>query len=124
MTQTLFRVILIFILSGLGDFSHGQESGVSMVPDSLSTIAVCPQKDIFDILTKEKLHAPEIPSRKVRAIILPLIAFSPATRLQIGAGSSLSWTIGRNQLTNLSAGSVQLLWTQAISRGQIIRQTI
>jgi outer membrane protein assembly factor BamA len=47
----------------------------------------------------------------VRAIILPLIAYSPATGVQLGAGSALSWTIGRNPGTNLSAGSVQLLWT-------------
>ncbi|MCX6268311.1 MAG: BamA/TamA family outer membrane protein [Bacteroidetes bacterium] len=82
-----------------------------MDPDSLSTIAICPQKDVFDILTKEKLQAPEIPLRKVRAIILPLIGYSPATGVQFGLGSSLSWYIGLNPLTKISAGSVQLLWT-------------
>ncbi|MEI7499912.1 MAG: BamA/TamA family outer membrane protein [Bacteroidota bacterium] len=71
----------------------------------------CVQKDIFDVLSKKKLQAPEIPSRKVRAIILPLIASSPATGIQLGAGSSLSWSIGPNPLTKLSAGSVQVLWT-------------
>ncbi|MCX6306442.1 MAG: BamA/TamA family outer membrane protein [Bacteroidetes bacterium] len=111
MKQTIFRFIFIFILLGLTTISFGQGEGPRLEPDSLSTIAVCPQKDIFDILTKEKLHAPEIPSRKVRAIILPLVAYSPGTGVQLGAGSSLSWTIGRNPLTNLSAGSVQLLWT-------------
>jgi hypothetical protein len=111
MRQSIFRFIFIVISLSWAFFSHAQLSRQEVVPDSLSTIAVCPQKDIFDILTKEKLHAPEIPSRKVRAIILPLIAYSPATRLQLGAGASLSYTIGLNPLTKLSAGSVQLLWT-------------
>jgi len=111
MTQVIFRYIFILIPLGLANFSQGQETRLIPVPDSLSTIPVCPQKDIFDILTREKLQAPEIPSRKVRAIILPLIGFSPATRLQLGLGSTLSWTVGRNPLTKLSAGSVQLLWT-------------
>ena len=111
MTQTIFRYIFIFISLGFVNLSCGQDTGARLVLDSLTTIENCPQKDIFDILTKQKLQAPEIPSRKVRAIILPLIAYSPVTGLQLGAGSSLSWTIGRNPLTNLSAGSVQLLWT-------------
>jgi outer membrane protein assembly factor BamA len=111
MTQAIFRCILIFITSALINVSMGQETTFHSDPDSLTTIPVCPQKDIFDILTKEKLQAPEIPMRKVRAIILPLIGFSPATGLQIGAGSSLSWYIGRNPNTKLSAGTVQLLWT-------------
>ena len=109
--QTIFRCIFIFILLGVGNFSCGQETGLYVAPDSLSTIAVCPQKDIFDVLTREKLHAPEIPARKVRAIILPLIGYSPATGLQLGAGSSVSYYAGRNPLTNLSAGSIQVLWT-------------
>ncbi len=111
MMQTFFRIIFIFISLILSVSALGQEHITQAIPDSLSTIAICPQQDIFDILTKEKLLAPEIPSRKVRAIILPLIAFSPATGLQLGAGSSLSYTVGRNPHTNLSAGSVQVLWT-------------
>jgi hypothetical protein len=124
MRQTIFGYIFIFILSGLVNHANGQESSHHRAPDSLSTIAVCPQKDIFDILTREKLQAPEIPSRKVRAIILPLIAISPATGLQLGAGSSLSWTMGRNPLTNLSAGSVQLLWTTERQLISYIRTTV
>jgi hypothetical protein len=111
MRHAIFGRILIFILFGLANYSNGQKAVHDVKPDSLTTVAVCPQQDIFDILTKEKLQAPEIPSRKVRAIILPLIAYSPATGVQLGAGSSLSYTIGRNPLTNLSAGSVQVLWT-------------
>ena len=111
MMQKIFRCVFIFISLGFVNISCGQNSVLHSSPDSLSTLEVCPQKDIFDGLTKEKLHAPEIRSRKVRAIILPLIAYSPATGVQLGAGSALSWSIGHNPLTKLSAGSVQLLWT-------------
>jgi len=100
------------MLLSLPVFSCGQDSTAAVQADSAAWFREqCPQQDIFDILTKEKLRAPEIPSRKVRAIILPLIAYSPVTGVQFGAGSSISWTIGKNSLTNLSAGSVQLLWT-------------
>ena len=124
MRQTIFRLIFLFISLGFVKFSHGQEKSLQVIPDSLSTIAACPQKDIFDILTKEKLQAPEIPSRKVRAIILPLIASSPATGIQLGAGASVSWSIGHNPLTKLSAGSVQVLWTTKKQLISYIRTTM
>lgn len=111
MIQTIFRYIFIFISFGIVHFSFGQLTGERLTPDSLLPQPDCLQKDIFDILTKQNFQIPEIPSRKVRAIILPLIAYSPATALQLGAGASLSWTLGRNPLTKLSAGSVQVLWT-------------
>ena len=124
MNHAIFRYIFIFISLGLVNYSLGQESGVHLVPDSLSTIDSCPQQDIFDILTKKKLQAPEIPSRKVRAIILPLIASSPATGLQLGAGSSVSWSMGNNPDTKLSAGSVQVLWTTQRQLITYIRTTM
>jgi hypothetical protein len=103
--------VLILTLLGFTQVSRGQESTVIRERDTLASGSDCFQQDVFDVLTKKKLQAPEIPSRKVRAIILPLIAFSPSTGLQLGAGSSLSWTLGRNPGTSLSAGSVQALWT-------------
>ena len=111
MRQTLFRFLFIFISLGMVKFSPGQGTAGRVTSDSLQPAGSCPQQDIFDILTKKKLQAPEIPSRKVRAIILPLIASSPSTGLQLGAGSSVSWTIGNHPVTKLSAGSVQVLWT-------------
>lgn len=109
--QTIFRYIFFLQLLGFAFISQGQETGVPAIPDSTKDYIECQQEDVFDILTKEKLHAPQIPARKLRAIVLPLIAYSPATGFQFGAGSSLSYTIGHNPLTKLSAGSVQLLWT-------------
>jgi hypothetical protein len=111
MRQAIFRFFFIFIPLVSVSLSYGQDPGNRMVSDSLTTIDNCPQQDIFDVLTKKKLQAPEIPARKVRAIVLPLVAYSPVTGWQLGAGSSVSWTIGRNPLTKLSAGSVQVLWT-------------
>ncbi|MFZ4521803.1 MAG: BamA/TamA family outer membrane protein [Bacteroidales bacterium] len=111
MKRMFFLCFVIFISLGVPNHSFGQDSIVRKTTDSLSEQSVCPQMDIFDILTRKKLQAPEIPSRKVRAIILPLVAYSPVTGFQLGAGSSVSWTIGQKPLTKLSAGSVQLLWT-------------
>ena len=79
--------------------------------DSAATPAPCHQGDVFDLFKKSDLSAPVIPTRKLRAIILPLIASSPGTGLQFGAGSTLSWTIGKNPITKLSAATVQVLYT-------------
>ena len=103
--------IFIVISLGLFNYSIGQNTDIQLTGDTVEPGGYCPQQDIFDILTKEKLHAPEIPARKMRVILLPLIAYSPATAFQLGVGSSMSWSIGRNPLTKLSAGSVQVLWT-------------
>lgn len=124
MRLTVFRYIFIFISLGYINHSYGQEEGMQVTNDSLGYKTGCMQLDIFDILTRKKLHAPEIPARKVRAIILPLVGFSPGTGLQLGAGSSLSWTIGHKPLTNLSAGSVQVLWTTERQLISYIRATM
>ncbi len=111
MIPAISRYIFIIILLGCGSFSIAQERPERLVHDSLTTISDCPQKDIFDVISKKKVIDPEIPSQKVRAIVLPLIGFSPTTRFQFGAGASLSWPIGHNPATKLSAGATQLLWT-------------
>jgi hypothetical protein len=111
MSQLFFRIIFFLFALGSMNLLQAQESYPSATGDTSVNSDGCRQQDIFDILTEEKLQAPEIPARKVRAIVLPLIAYSPATGLQLGAGSSLSWTIGKSPFTKLSAGSVQLLWT-------------
>ncbi|MEI7662805.1 MAG: BamA/TamA family outer membrane protein [Bacteroidota bacterium] len=108
----------------MGYVSAGQETGSRFVHDSLTTIADCPQKDIFDILSKKKVIDPTIPSRKVRAIILPLIGLSPTTGFQFGAGASLSWPMGHNPATKLSAGSGQVLWTTKRQLIVLVRSNI
>ena len=111
MTGAIFRFIFIIILLSLGYFSYSQNTGDRLVHDSLTTIAVCPQKDIFDVLSKKKVIDPEIPSLKIRAIVLPLLGYSPTTGFQFGVGTSLSWPLGHNPSTKLSAGAAQALWT-------------
>jgi hypothetical protein len=124
MMKTIFRSLFIFILIVMTSSSFGQEPGKELKRDSLPATPECQQMDIFDVLSKKKMQAPEIPARKVRAIILPLIASSPATGLQLGAGSSVSWSIGLNPLTKLSAGSVQVLWTTKKQLISYIRTTM
>ncbi len=111
MRPSFFLISLAVILFLGNQAVRAQQETWLASADSAAWIGPCPQQDVFDILTRKKLKAPVIPSRRVRAIVLPLIAFSPATALQLGAGASLSWTIGKKRLTNLSAGSVQVLWT-------------
>jgi len=111
MMRFISGIIFLFITLVYSCRAFAQDTVRPGVGGAQTVTDTCPQQDIFDILTKKKLQAPEIPSRKVRAIVLPLIASSPGTGLQIGAGSSLSWTIGRKPITSLSAGQVQVLWT-------------
>lgn len=87
---------------------YGQQPDVG---DTLNIETDCEQGDVFDLFQKKKPKAPQIPIRKVRAIVIPLIGSSPSTGLQMGVGSTLSWTIGKDPSTKLSAGSFQVLWT-------------
>ncbi len=59
MVQLVYRFIFLFMAFEFVVPCIGQGTATKAIPDSLSTIAVCPQQDIFDILTKEKLHAPK-----------------------------------------------------------------
>lgn len=111
MRPAILRFLVLFpLLTGM-TATYGQHSDRLTAQDSLIDRFGCHQMDIFDVLSRKKIQAPEIPTRKVRAIVLPLIAYSPGTGFQLGAGSSLSFTIGKKPLTNLSAGSLQVLWT-------------
>lgn len=102
------RYLFLLILFSVS--VRGQCAGYVTL-QSLTDTTECQQQDVFDLFTKKKPHAPQIPLRKVRAIFIPLIGSSPATGLQVGLGSSISWTIGQDPSTNLSAGSFQVLWT-------------
>ena len=106
------------------DSNPSKADSIPAKPDTIAPNPGCYQLDIFDVLSKKKMQAPEIPSRKVRAIILPLIASSPSTGLQLGVGSSLSWSIGHKPATKLSAGAVQVLWTTQRQLISYIRTTM
>ncbi len=111
MNRAIFHNTFIFIFAVTAFLFPVPGSGAVLACDSVASGDTCRQKDIFDVLSRKKVIDPEIPSKKVRAIVLPLIGFSPATRFQIGAGASLSWRIGHNPATKLSAGATQVLWT-------------
>ena len=112
MRRQLKRGLLLLLwVCGMMPDSRGSICQPRQFADSAASDTLCYQQDIFDVLTRKKIKAPEIPTRKVRAIILPFIAYSPSTGFQFGTGSSLSWTFGKDPVTRLSAGSVQLVWT-------------
>lgn len=79
--------------------------------DTIPADSICPQQDVFDLFKKKKPKAPQIPIRKFRAIVIPIVASSPSTGVQLGVGSTFSFTIGKHPETRLSAGSFQVLWT-------------
>jgi len=111
MRLIFFCSLFLYLSVGWTFSSHALNMESRQVTDSVSAPDSCFQKDIFDVLFPQKKISTRIPSRKVRAIMIPIIGYSPGTGFQVGAGASLSWPMGKNPATNLSAGSVQLTWT-------------
>lgn len=111
MRAVFFCFLLLCFSLGWTFPSHALVVEYTLAPDSVFDSVGCIQKDIFDLLTPNKKISTRIPSRKVRAFMIPLIGYSPGTGFQLGAGAALSWPMGKNPKTNLSAGSIQLTWT-------------
>ncbi|MEI7980396.1 MAG: hypothetical protein WCI71_02000, partial [Bacteroidota bacterium] len=111
MNKTVFRIFFFFMVLSSAFFSEAQDIRSTVSQDTPMIADSCLQKDIFDVLFRKKIIDNQIPSRKVRAIILPLIGVSPTTGFQIGAGSSVSWQIGKHPDTKLSAGVISLMVT-------------
>ena len=111
MRAVFFCFLLLCFSLGWTFSSHALVAEYTLAPDSVFDSTGCIQKDIFDLLTPNKKISTQIPSRKVRAFMIPLIGYSPGTGFQFGAGAALSWPMGKNPGTNLSAGSIQLTWT-------------
>lgn len=112
MRGLFFLFILTFIAIRPSVRAYATDSVSVQATDSTINSNHCEQQDIFDVLFPKKKPTAQLPTkRKVSAIIIPIIGYSPATGFQFGAGSSLSWPMGHNPLTKLSAGSAQLTWT-------------
>ncbi len=79
--------------------------------DTLTRKVDCYPMDIQDIVFKKSEEEPFKISKKTQLFILPLIAFSPATSLSFGAGSAVSWFMGKDSLTRISAGVANVTYT-------------
>ncbi|MDD4602811.1 MAG: BamA/TamA family outer membrane protein [Bacteroidales bacterium] len=111
MKHVQLRFIFIFIALSLIPNIKAQDSPGKIAHDSSTINTICPQQDVFDLIWKKKSFNPEIPSRRVSAIILPVIGLSPATGFQFGAGATLSWLMKNHPETKLSAGVASLMLT-------------
>lgn len=113
--RKLYLFLLLFVLKGIS---------AQVITDTVASDTVCPQQDFFDLFRKKKPKAPQIPIRNLHAIVLPLIGSTPSTGLQFGAGSTMTWKLGKAPGTKFSAGTVQVLWTTEKQLISYIRSTM
>lgn len=98
--QTGLRYLLLLLLFPLfpGTVFAQQQR------DSLSVTVDCVPKDIQDFIFRRDINEPIKLAKKIQIFIIPLVGFSPSTHLQFGVGSTVSWYMGKDSLTKLSAG--------------------
>jgi len=71
----------------------------------------CPQKDLIDLFFKGNNPFYPEKAKRFRFFAIPIIAYDPATSLQMGAGGSFSLQLGKAGETKLSAGMASVLYT-------------
>jgi hypothetical protein len=71
----------------------------------------CNQLDVVDLLFKGKNPFSSKTEKRFRFVAVPIIAFDPATELQLGAGGSFSLQLGNDVNTHISAGVASVLYT-------------
>jgi len=106
-------IILLFLMGFI------LASTAQSTSDSTHDQKDCRQEDIFDLIWKKNKFLDSLNEKKLRFIAIPVISIAPTTGLQLGAGASVSWPMGRDTLTKLSAGIVQAVWT---TKKQVIVQ--
>ena len=102
-TKTL--KICLMLLLGFGSTAMAQQAdtlGKQKKP--------CQPKDVFEIIF-HKAEKPPDTSRKLDFFFLPYVAYSPTKGVQLGAGGSLSWYMGKSRSTNQSAASATVEFT-------------
>ena len=71
----------------------------------------CTQEDLLDLFFKGNNPFYPKKDKRFRFFAIPLIAYDPATSLQLGLGGSFSLQLGKPEDTKLSAGVASLLYT-------------
>jgi len=102
----ILHIFLITLLYGTNICAKTQ-----IPPDSTEKKTECVQKDVLDLIFKKNIVPGISTKRKFSIIAIPVLSYSPTTGVQIGAGASLSWPWGRDIITKLSAGIIQVVWT-------------
>lgn len=75
------------------------------------TDTVCFQKDVVDILFNGHNPFGSKEFKQFRFVGIPIIAYDPATSLQLGIGGSFSFQFGNPATTKISAGMSSILYT-------------
>lgn len=94
------------LILGMPDSGYAQN-----MADSLSSKINCIPKDIQDIVFKRDDNKSFKVSKKTQVFVIPLAGFSPSTSLSFGAGTMVSWYMGKDNLTKLSAGNASVQYT-------------
>ncbi len=97
--------IFIFLLLGFGATAAAQQADTLVKQKK-----PCQPKDVFEVIF-HKAEKPPDTTRKLGFFFLPYIAYSPTKGVQLGAGGSLSWYMGKSRETNQSAASVTVEFT-------------
>ncbi|MCX6245527.1 MAG: BamA/TamA family outer membrane protein [Bacteroidetes bacterium] len=107
MNRTIsFYLFLFILIAGIGPVS-AQEP----VEKKRGCDTCCPQQDLVDLLFRGKNPFSAKEDRRLRAVIVPLIAYDPATTLQLGLGGSFSLQLGKPATTHISQGVASAIYT-------------
>jgi hypothetical protein len=109
MKKGLINILFLFIGVSISSCLTAQSSRdtiLSVKPDTC-----CPQKDLVDLFFKGNNPFRTKKPHRFRAFGVPLIAFDPATSMQLGLGGSFSLQLGNPTDTKISAGMTSVLFT-------------
>ena len=87
---------------------------VLLVKDTLVKIPAdncCSQEDVIDLFFRGNNPFRSTTPHRFRAFAIPLVAYDPATSLQVGLGGSFSLQLGNPGNTKISAGMCSVLFT-------------
>jgi hypothetical protein len=109
MKEVLFSILFYLIVFAV---NSGVSAQIMSGTNSISqTDSCCPQEDLVDLFFKGNNPFRTNTTHRFRAFGVPIIAFDPATSLQVGLGGSFSLQLGNPANTKISAGMTSVLFT-------------
>jgi len=112
----LTLIILFAVLLKEDGFAQGRQDSAVVKPSGVPAKqwkcdTCCPQKDLIDFFFKGKNPFYPKKEKRFRFFAIPLVAYDPATSIQLGVGGSFSLQLGSPENTKLSAGVASALYT-------------
>ena len=111
--SAIFAFALTLPSAGMGNSSEDSLSKAASPrrSKSMNCDTCCPQKDLIDFFFKGNNPFYNKHEKRFRFFAIPLVAYDPATSVQLGAGGSFSLQLGSAENTKLSAGVASVLYT-------------